>query len=70
MPKRIKIEYFGKNLFYLFCLRLCQKTKIICDLARFKELNMEKVVVGRHKEKEKLTHALSSHRSELIAVLF
>jgi AAA+ ATPase superfamily predicted ATPase len=37
-------------------------------LARFKELNMGKIVVGRHKEKEKLTHALSSHRSELIAV--
>jgi AAA+ ATPase superfamily predicted ATPase len=37
-------------------------------LARFKELNMEKIVVGRHKEKEKLTDALSSHRSELIAV--
>jgi AAA+ ATPase superfamily predicted ATPase len=29
---------------------------------------MEKIVVGRHKEKEKLTDALTSHRSELIAV--
>ncbi len=70
MPKRIKIDCFGKNTFYLFYLRLCQKTKIICDLALFKELNMEKIVVGRHKEKEKLTDALSSHRSELIAGLF
>jgi hypothetical protein len=70
MPKRIKIDCFGKITFYLFYLRLCQKTKIICDLALFKELNMEKIVVCRHKEKEKLTQALSSHRSELIAVLF